>query len=199
MDERCGRSTSDSCRRSTTLTQEMLRQQDVDAVLVFQGQSMDTEKADRLTRDSEVVTLHCPHGRPTGSPPMGSLICGAHEQQPCPRVTMSRIVEGGGHRRHRSPAWDAGVRTRSYSKGVQGDGIAGRQGRQGRAGTPREPINLDDSELNADWIKTRRWDLPADPEFYRGPTSCNAWPTSPPVPRCLSRVRATLEQGGTPR
>ena len=29
-----------------------------------------------------------------------------------------------------------------------------------------QPLNLDDGDLNADWIKTLRWDLPTDPGYY---------------------------------
>ena len=60
-----------------------------------------------------------------------------------------------------------------------------------------QPLSLDDGDLNADWIRTLRWDLPTDPVYYS--VEYLRYLLSLPVGRAMpEQLRATLEQGGTP-
>ena len=198
MDERYGPIYERFVQAQYDLTQEMLRQQDVETVLVFRGQSMDTEKADRLTRDSEVVT------RPLSSWSTDRLTADGFADMWRPRttavskVTMSRIVEAEDI--IATPVTGVGCWGEEEVVLKGGRGMASRvdKGAKAERVRPREPINLDDSELNADWIKTRRWDLPADPEFYRGTDILQRLADLPAGAAMPEQLRATLGQGGTP-
>ena len=198
MDERYGPIYERFVQAQYDLTQEMLRQQDVDAVLVFRGQSMDTEKADRLTRDSEVVT------RPLSSWSTDRLTADGFADMWRPRttavskVTMSRIVEAEDI--IATPVTGVGCWGEEEVVLKGGRGMASRvdKGAKAERVRPREPINLDDSELNADWIKTRRWDLPVDPEFYQGTDILQRLADLPAGAAMPEQLRATLGQGGTP-
>ena len=153
---------------------------------------MDTEKADRLTRDSEVVT------RPLSSWSTDRLTADGFADMWRPRttavskVTMSRIVEAEDI--IATPVTGVGCWGEEEVVLKGGRGMASRvdKGAKAERVRPREPINLDDSELNADWIKTRRWDLPADPEFYQGTDILQRLADLPAGAAMPEQLRATL-------